>query len=211
MNLSTDPYIWCAAFLTLCVFSFLYKDNPFFCFAEHLVVGLSTGYMIFIFWQNVFVPELIRPLWEGGTGEHAHLWGALLLCFFWTCKFVQRAQDLFRLALAFWVSFSMGLTIPTSMDGEILKQIAGTVNVSFSGSWTEVLGGIVLVVGTVSTLTFFFFSKAHEGVVGKVAKLGTWTLMIGFGASFSYIVLSRIYLLIGRLLFLLRDWLGIVS
>jgi len=33
---------WVAAFLTLSIFSFLYKDNPFYKFAEHLMVGVSA-------------------------------------------------------------------------------------------------------------------------------------------------------------------------
>ena len=33
-----------AALLTICVFSFLWKDNPLYKFAEHLVVGVSAGY-----------------------------------------------------------------------------------------------------------------------------------------------------------------------
>ena len=49
------------------------------------------------------------------------------------------------------------------------------------------------------------------GVVGATAKVGTWVIMIGFGASFSYILVSRIALLIGRLLFLLRDGLGVID
>ncbi|MCP4599362.1 MAG: hypothetical protein GY847_02305 [Proteobacteria bacterium] len=211
MSISTDPYIWVAAILTLCIFSFLYRDNPFFCFAEHLVLGLSTGYMFCILWQHVFIPELITPLVEHGTDSQAHLWFAVVLCFFWACKFIDRAKDLFRLALAFWVAIDLGLTIPMFMEAKVLSQIAGTVNVSLSGGWVVVLGNIILVVGTVSALTYFFFSKAHEGIVGATAKLGTWVLMIGFGATFSYVVLSRIYLLIGRLLFLMRDWLGIIA
>ena len=34
---------WIAAFLTLCVFSFLYRENPFYRFAEHLFVGSAAG------------------------------------------------------------------------------------------------------------------------------------------------------------------------
>ena len=35
--------IWIAALLTLCIYSFLYRDNPFYRFAEHLFVGVSGG------------------------------------------------------------------------------------------------------------------------------------------------------------------------
>src|SRR5262245_26382732 len=41
---------WLAALLTLCIFSFLYKDNPFYKFAEHLFVGVSAGYYIILNW-----------------------------------------------------------------------------------------------------------------------------------------------------------------
>ena len=35
--------------------------------------------------------------------------------------------------------------------------------------------------------------------------------MVGFGASFGYTVMARISLFIGRLQFLLGDWLGIIK
>jgi hypothetical protein len=47
--------------------------------------------------------------------------------------------------------------------------------------------------------------------VGGVARVGIVFLMIGFGASFGYTVMARVSLLIGRLTFLMRDWLGIIS
>ena len=40
-----------AAFLTLAIMSFLYRDNPFYKFAEHLFVGVSAAYwMCMGFW-----------------------------------------------------------------------------------------------------------------------------------------------------------------
>jgi hypothetical protein len=209
--MSTDPYIWVAAILTLGVFSFLLRDNPFFCAVEHLLVGLSTGYMFCTYWHNVFVPELVTPLWENGAGSEAHLWAVVGICFLWACKYVESVKDLSRLALAFWLSIDLGLAIPTEMEAGVIAQVVGTMGVSFNGSIEEIFGNIVLVSGTLAALTYFFFSKAHKGVLGVTAKAGTWVLMIGFGASFSYILLSRIALLIGRLLFLLRDWLGVIN
>lgn len=210
MSLSTDPYVWIAAILTIFVFSFLYKDNPLFCLAEHLLVGLSTGYLICTYSQNVLVPELFIPLWEGGV-QNAHLYGAACLCFFWTCKYVARLEDLYRLALAFWVAIDMGMMIPTMMTSQVISQVAGTFTTSLGDDPVSVVGSLVLSLGTVAALTYFFFSKAHEGVIGYTAKVGVWILMIGFGATFSYTIMSRVYVLIGRVQFLLRDWLGVVQ
>jgi len=208
---SGDPYIWIAALLTLGVFSFLIEDNPVFCAIEHLLVGLSTGYMFCVYWHRVFVPELLRPLWESGAGAEAHLWVVVAICVLWSCKYIERVKDLAKIALAFWLAVDLGLAIPTEMDAGVIAQVLGTIKVNFSGDPVNVIGELVLLVGTVAALTYFVFSKPHRGLVGATAKVGTWVLMIGFGASFSYTILSRVYLLIGRVLFLLRDWLGVVG
>lgn len=208
--MSTDPYIWIAAILTLCVFSFLYKDNVAFAVVEHLLVGLSAGYMLVTYWNNVFVAELIRPLLEDGFGKEAHLWCAAALCLLWAGKYTEKTKDLYRIALAFWVAVDMGLTIPTLLESNVLAQIAGTANVPLNGSLREIVGNLVLALGTAAALFYFFFSRPHEGALGVVAKAGTFVLMIGFGATFSYTIMSRVYLLIGRFVFLLRDWLQVI-
>ena len=45
MEFSTILGAWVAAFLTIGIFSYLYKDNPFYKAAEHLFVGVSAGYL----------------------------------------------------------------------------------------------------------------------------------------------------------------------
>jgi hypothetical protein len=69
---------------------------------------------------------------------------------------------------------------------------------------------LLIIVGVISTLAYFFFSKPHRGALGVTARVGIWFLMLAFGASFGYTVMARISLLIGRFLFLMSDWLGVV-
>ena len=66
---SPEPGVWVAAFLTLCIFSFLYRDNPFYKFAEHLFVGISAGYYIALNFWTVIVPNLWEPLRLGLAGH----------------------------------------------------------------------------------------------------------------------------------------------
>ena len=54
-----------AAVLTLCVFSFLYRDNPLYKFVEHLFVGIAAGYVLAVQFHNVFVPNIWHPLVSG--------------------------------------------------------------------------------------------------------------------------------------------------
>jgi hypothetical protein len=63
----------------------------------------------------------------------------------------------------------------------------------------------------VSTLIYFYFSKPHKGVLGGIATLGIWFIMVSFGAHFGYTVMARVSLLIGRVQFLVITWLGLVD
>ncbi|KPJ65820.1 hypothetical protein AMJ44_09350, partial [candidate division WOR-1 bacterium DG_54_3] len=81
--------------------------------------------------------------------------------------------------------------------------VAGNLNAS--------IGNIIIVVGTFCGLIYFFFSKEHKGVFGGAAKVGIWFIMITFGASFGYTVMSRMSLLIARMDFLVGTWLGLLK
>ena len=56
---------WISIFLTLCVLSFLYDDNPVYKFAEHLFLGVSVGISITEIWYGVFQPNLADKLMPG--------------------------------------------------------------------------------------------------------------------------------------------------
>ncbi len=62
--------IWIAAFLTLCLMSFLYKDNRFFRFAESVFAGVSLGYYVGQEASQTIRPNLIDPL----RHDFAHNW-----------------------------------------------------------------------------------------------------------------------------------------
>ena len=66
-----------------------------------------------------------------------------------------------------------------------------------------------MTLGVVTVLVYFFFSAEHKGVVGGVSKIGIWFLMISFGAAFGYTIMGRISILIGRVVYLLGEWIGL--
>ena len=135
---------WLAAFFTLCMLSFLYKDNPFFRIAESFFAGLSLGYYV-------------------------------------------------------------GVNMMQKLHGEVLPQVGDTM---LSLSWTGIgtLWNVVMVVGVLSVLIYFYFSAEHKGAVGGISRVGIWFLMVSFGAAFGYTVMGRISLLIGRMVFLVNEW-----
>jgi hypothetical protein len=218
--ISLDPLIWIAALLTLCIFSFLYRDNIFYRFAEHLLVGLSTGYFFLVLVYQVFYPKVIVRI------RDATEWWDIALTVFVAClgflmlsrlplPFLRPWGWLSRWPMALAVGIGSGMAIPPTLEADILRQVMGAVGVSVIPSgdiaWYLAIGNVVLVVGTVAALVYFFFSMPHTGLLGGTAKVGIWVLMLGFGASFGYTVMARLSLFIGRVLFLLRDWLGVIT
>lgn len=60
------------------------------------------------------------------------------------------------------------------------------------------VSNLLLLLATLASLVYFYFSVAHRGPIGAVSRFGVWILMIGFGAAFGLTVLGRISLAIGR-------------
>jgi len=102
-----------------------------------------------------------------------------------------------------------GVAIPAMLDARILQQISNTV-ASLHSQGSFEISGLVVLVGVLTTLSYFFFSHEHTGAMGYSARIGTWFLMIFFGTTFGYTVMSRMSTFIGRMEFLLSDFLGLV-
>jgi hypothetical protein len=204
-----DVGTWIAALLTLAIYSFLYKDNPFYKFAEHLLVGVSVGFLIVIAYMDTVVPKIIDPLFV------RHDWLIIIpivLGFLMFFRFSSKFSWVSRPALALLIGFGAGVAIPSIMQSYILSQMRATIspftNINSLGT---TINAVLIFVGLICTLMYFYFSKKHEGTVGVAAKIGIYFLMIYFGATFGFTVMARISLLIGRVGFLLSDWLGLLK
>lgn len=203
--------IWLGAFLTFCIFSFLYKDNPFYKLAEQIFVGLSAGYWLIYIVYNVLMPNLIVKLQQDFRANLILLIPATLGLMMLLRLFPKTAW-ISRFPIAVVIGTSAGISMMRYLNSDLVTQIAATmINPFASQSPTEIIGSILLIVGTVCGVYFFYFSRKREGIFAYPSKLGIWFLMISFGASFGYTVMARVSLLIGRLEFLLKDWLHIIK
>ena len=209
--------IWIAAFLTLCIYSFLYRDNPFYRFAEHLFLGMSVGYGIVLHIHEAFIPLAWDPIYTAITEEGKRdglvklIPIGLGLLFF--ARLSPRHAWLIRYPIAILIGYGSGAFIPFALQANIFEQTRGTVepfaNLGTLGS-LEIFGAILMVIGVICTLIYFFFSVEHRGAVGGLSKIGIAFLMIGFGSSFGNTVMGRVALLIQRVNFLINDWIGTI-
>jgi hypothetical protein len=221
--------LWVAAFFTLAIMSFLFRDNPVYRIAEAILVGVSAAYWMVVGFWDVLVPNLFGKIWPamvqawampGLSGPDAarNLWYVvpLILGVMLLWRLSPKGAWIARWPLAFIIGTTAGLRMVAFLHGDFLAQIRNTIVplVVFAGGsfdpW-ESLRNIIIVVSVLCCLVYFFFSFEHTGVVGKAAKVGIWILMITFGASFGYTVMGRIALLAIRIEFLLDDWLWLID
>jgi len=80
-----------------------------------------------------------------------------------------------------------------------------------TGDWWKNTTNIVYAIGTVSVIAYFLFTVEKKGLHGKVSQVGRWVLMATFGASFGNSVLARVSLFLGRMQFLLGEWLHVIE
>jgi hypothetical protein len=195
---------WIAAGLTIAIFSFLFKDNPLYKFAEHLYVGVSAGFGVIYVWAFDLKPMLIdRFIAQHGIERWILLVPAILGILMFS-RWIGKFGYLSRLPISFTVGIGAGLGITASIQGFLLPQIQGTLLPLNS------INNILLVVGVITSILYFYFSREFKGKSKIVLRLGIIFIMVSFGASFGYTVMARISLLIGRVFFLLSDWLHII-
>lgn len=207
--------IWLGAFLTLGIISFLYGDNPWYKLCEAIFVGSSAGYwFITLFWDNIYGKFYL------GVADDKMLIVGAVLGFLMLMRLSSKIGWISRWPLSFVVGAIAGFYLINYFSSNVMFQVNATImplfgtgygDPIFSASFGNVINKFIIAGGTFTGLVYFFFSKEHKGAFGGAAKIGIWVIMITFGASFGYTVMSRMSLLIGRMDFIFGDWLGLIK
>ena len=210
--------IMVAAGLTLAIYSFLYKDNPVYKFAEHIYVGVSVGYFIVYNYYNAIKPNLLDKLFFMAPGERPEL--LLIIPFFFGIlmffRFSPKHAWVSRWSFAFIVGYGAGMAIPRVILTFAYRQVEATVRpIVFTDMFGNLnfvsISTLIATVGILAVLIYFFFSLEHRGPLRVASRIGIFFLMVAFGAQFGYTVMARMSLLIGRVRVLLGDWLHILT
>ena len=193
--------VWILVLMTLSILSYLYGDNPFYKIAEHIFVGVSAGYVFALTWWDQIWPNLfgrLFPSYVDAGFEFSPIYVIpLILGIFMLFRLIPSLSWLARIAIAYIVGMAAGLKFYVYINSNILMQIQNSA-IDFNNDGWTIFNHILILIGVISALVYFYFSKEHKGFVGTVSKVGIYFLMIKFGASFGFAVMGRISLLIGR-------------
>ena len=207
---TADIGIWIGAILTLFVYSFFVTKGPniLFKFAETTIVGASIGYIII----NVLLKNIqALGIAKIQAGEPWYII-SLLIGLMIYMRFLPTGQFLAKYPLALVRGVGLGVGVRGVLHARVFTRIQAAANllVITSDPFANLNNALLLIL-TILTIYFFYFTGVKKGVLGKVHTAGRYALMLYFGAAFGNTINSRLTMLIARYQFLLYDWLGLAK
>jgi hypothetical protein len=210
----TDLLVGFLSFLfTLMILSYLVGDNPLFRVAVHIFVGVTAGYAGLIIWQQVIINKLLAPMLSGDWVLAVLFVFPLLMGFFLLTKAFPKYQGWGTWVVAFLVGVGAAATIGGAITGTLFPQTWASINL-FDFSTTpsdlvleKIVEGLLILIGTITTLAYFQFSVRQSTVVsGKrnlfmriISQTGEVFLAITFGALFAGVLASALAALVNRM------------
>jgi len=225
MGLNLDLVGTLVAFLlTLMVYAYLLKDIPLFYsiyrIAAYLFVGVALGYAAVMAWHSVLVPRLLLQL------EQGHWWNLvpLALCLLLLTK-VRPQWQIGNITIAFMLGVGAALAVGGGLLGTLIPQVEASLvslnplhyqaRAALEGAISPliyVLEALLMVVGTVSTLLYFYFhteggsrrlAALRDPILNLSTGFGKVFMMFTFGAIFATTAISCLSLLADRIRFLI--------
>jgi hypothetical protein len=202
------------AFLfTILILSYLIGDNPGFRLAVHIFVGVTAGYVAAVAWWQVLFPNLIVPLISGSAAARASLAVPLLLTGLLLMKAWPSLSRLGMPAMGMLVGVAAAVAIGGAIRGTLIPQVQTALDAASLerlGSAEGIFNGLLLMVGTITSLAYFQFSARSRAdgslrrprIVELTAAIGGIFLAITLGVLFAGAYSAALTALIERLQFL---------
>lgn len=197
-----------AIVLTIMVLSRIVGDNPLFRAAQYIFVGVSLGIAFVVAYHEVLSPAVEDLV--AGDASASLLYAPPLVLGLLLLPRITRRQGwswLANIPLALVFGVGSALAVGGAVAGTLIPQIADSARIR-GGGIDQLIGTIVLALGTVVTLSAFYYTVPREGrsggLVRGAAAIGHWLLMIAFGFFFASAVQTYISALTERLSFMLN-------
>lgn len=194
--------------LTLLVFSRLLGDNPAFRTVQHLFVGISLGYAFVVIYHQVLRPSALTIILAVddpvtlGTSLLPFLLGVLLLA---RVSGRQQISWLANVPLALVFGVGASLALGGALVGTLVPQLQDSAR-PIGNDPFQAVGIVVLVLGVIFSLCYFYFTVPRETpggqVIGISAQIGRWLLMVAFGFFLAGSLLTYLTALNERLEFI---------
>ncbi len=200
--------VWLGTLATLFLYSLIYRENPYYRFAEHVFLGLAAGYGVYQIWATNLFQNWYQPLFIEGKW----LWSiALVIGMMYFTVYNRRLAWMSRIVIVMILAFDAGNYFRL-FAGDWMGQIGDSFRPLVMSEWPFIRFSDIVFVGTLlAVMIYFLFSfEQRNRAVRGTATTGRWLMMVAFGAMFGSTVMARMSLFIGRLSHLFQDWIHLI-
>lgn len=199
--MSTDIWVWISAVLSLCIFSFLWKDSRVYRWAQNIFLGIGAGHGLAVAFRSLR-NSLFYPLFE--EKKFSLVLPLILLLLLYT-KFIPKLEYLSKISLAFPIGLGAGIVLRSTIGGQLFPQVAATLLPLNS------INNIIIVLGTFCVTFYFLFTIKANRNTRVLGKVGIYLMMVTFGISFATSVAANTAIYLGFLQNIFGTWLGIIK
>jgi uncharacterized membrane protein YuzA (DUF378 family) len=184
-----------AAVLTLMIYTILYRENPAFRLAEHILVGATVGNAVVqaVFQiQNLAITKFSKGMETGDVIGILYIFSIILgiLLYF---QFSSKYRYISKISIALMLAVGLSLSMRGLISVNVIGQIIGAMQPLNS------VQNIVYLIGVVCVLLYFVYEKKASNISGPLPKIGRYILMMTMGAYFANVLMGRVSLVIGSL------------
>lgn len=200
-----------ATLLSLMVLSRVVGDNPFYRFAQYLLIGVALGYAAAVLVGQTLVPSIVQAASTTSLPTLIVLGVSALLLLLLATRFGrQRASALANIPLAVLFGVGAAVALVGAARGTILPQLLDTVALRRlqATDVSALAGTIVLVVAVVVTLVSFTYRQRGEkpsGIGFFVRRLGRGLVLATFGVFLASAVTTYLTALVNQIQ-IIADW-----
>jgi len=185
-------------FFIISVLSMLWKDNPIFRIGQQAIIGATIAHYILLNFKSA-LNNAVLPMLSGNFWLFIPLFLGVLMY----TRLKNEIAWIARYPTSVLVGIGTGVMIAGTMRGQIIDQMKNTVldlsKSIASGDSMGIFNYLLIVIGVVTSISFFTFTREHKGLLGASAKIGRIFLMISLGANWSGELVWYLTQLIGRL------------
>jgi hypothetical protein len=175
-------------FFTVALLSYLIGDNPLYRVALHLFIGAAAGYAVLVVVYQALIPRLVTPLLSGSVPAIVLASVPLLLFLFLVMKLSPRTASLGNIAIAYMIGVGIAVAVGGAVTGTIIPLVR-----SAPITLKTLVPGVIILIGTVTTLLYFQFWLRGRSAVGDVQRIAPIQFAAQIGQGFLVVTLGVIY------------------
>ena len=170
--------IWIGTIMSLSGFSFTWFGNTlFFRFGQNLYLGAGVAFTFFTVWKSL-TASAFTPIAAGRvTLIISLIIGALVF------TRLTKYRWLARYPIALLAGTGVGVIFGLTLRSQIINQLSDSIK-NLITLTPDPISGVMMLVGTLTSLLYFTYSREHTGKYGLLVRIGRLFLM----ASFAYVL-----------------------